>query len=279
MQKESLMLTLKLKRQKQAPEWIESLEDSLQETRHELNEVQDYLNQENQVIEIQAEDLSERKINFLSLALKISTSLLGLGVAVSGGLVLGNRLKNQLETKRSSLTSAPGLNIDLLSGQWYEIARFDSGKNQKLGVQVHYERVAENQIKETYAYYANDFSDSPIQHEKILTFDPENPAEMSKPILGPLQMNYWVLETGVNYEYAVITTPTRSHLWILSRKPFMQPEHYQALVHRLQSLDFEVDKLVLVPHRQQDLSRGGNSMLDLQQSANINANLNREVAP
>lgn len=273
------MLTLKVQRQRQAPEWIEELEDNLQDTRAELNKTQGYLDQEQQVIEIEAEDLLPRQRSLLRLSLKILSTILGLGAAIGGGLVAGNRLKNSLEVKRSGLQSAPGLNPDLFTGQWYEIARFDTGKEQKLGVQVHYERIAENQFKETYAYYPDDFSQTAVQSEKVLTFDIENSARMQKPVMGALQMNYWVLETGVNYEYAVIATPSRSHLWILSRKPFMKPEHYQAIVHRLEGLDFAVDQLVLVPHRQQDMPGGAEDFAEAGQNVNLKSNLSREVTP
>lgn len=42
--------------------------------------------------------------------------------------------------------------------------------------------------------------------------------------------DYWVLEIGEDYEYALVGNPTRTNLFILSRTPKLNPESFNMLV-------------------------------------------------
>jgi apolipoprotein D and lipocalin family protein len=59
--------------------------------------------------------------------------------------------------------------------------------------------------------------------------------------------NYWVIELGPDYEYAVVSEPKGRYLWILSRTP--QPDELlvQDLVKRLQDKGFETERLIFAP--------------------------------
>ena len=52
---------------------------------------------------------------------------------------------------------------------------------------------------------------------------------------------------GDNYSYAVIATPSKDHLWILSRKPQISDSIYQKLLTRLELQGFDIGRLVQVP--------------------------------
>ncbi len=45
--------------------------------------------------------------------------------------------------------------------------------------------------------------------------------------------DYWIIDLGENYEYAVVGHPTRKYLWILFRTPFMDDAIYDRIVKRL----------------------------------------------
>lgn len=177
----------------------------------------------------------------------------GMGLLSFAGasLLLAHRFKLRQELKKSDLQSMVGLNLDKFMGSWYEIAKFPHrGNTRKVGVMVNYTRVDPLTLKENYIYQEGDFTSKIIEKTNTLHLvDPEHPARMQKERSGPLAMNYWVLEVGADYDYAVIGTPDRQHLWILSRTPQLLPDKYEALAHRLKQQGFAVQDLVRVPQQ------------------------------
>lgn len=61
----------------------------------------------------------------------------------------------------------------------------------------------------------------------------------------PFYGDYWVLELGGNYEYAVVGAPGRDYLWVLSRRPQMSRNVYAGILQRLRAQHFDVRKLQL----------------------------------
>lgn len=189
----------------------------------------------------------------LSLVKGFSWLLGGLSLLTAAGLA-AQRLKLRRELKTSDLEVVPRLNLESFMGSWYEIAKFPRSKgDRKVGAMVHYQMVDPLTLKENYIYQERDFDSKIIEASSTLHLvDPDNPARMQKQRAGlfsnPLMMNYWVIEVGAAYEYAVIGSPDRQHLWILSRSQHFSPEKYEAVVHRLKQRGFAVENLVRVPH-------------------------------
>ncbi len=63
---------------------------------------------------------------------------------------------------------------------------------------------------------------------------------------------YWVIDLGPNYEYSVVSEPSRKYLWILSRTSKMDPEVYKGILERLTLQHFDLSKLV--PSRTEQIS-------------------------
>jgi apolipoprotein D and lipocalin family protein len=57
--------------------------------------------------------------------------------------------------------------------------------------------------------------------------------------------DYWIIEVGDNYEYAVVSDPTRQTLWILSRTPSMDTALYDDIVSWLATDGFDTERLVM----------------------------------
>ena len=56
--------------------------------------------------------------------------------------------------------------------------------------------------------------------------------------------DYWILEVGADYEYAVVSNPSRKYLWILSRTPQIEDATYQQILLMLQGNGFDLSPLV-----------------------------------
>jgi apolipoprotein D and lipocalin family protein len=53
----------------------------------------------------------------------------------------------------------------------------------------------------------------------------------------------------IDYQYALVGTPSREYLWILCREQQMAPELFNALVLKATDLGFDVSRLNRTVHR------------------------------
>ncbi|MGH8427279.1 MAG: lipocalin family protein [Gammaproteobacteria bacterium] len=57
--------------------------------------------------------------------------------------------------------------------------------------------------------------------------------------------DYWVIELDPDYQWAVVGSPSRKYLWVLSRKPTMSRDRFQQLVAHAKQRGYPVDRLVM----------------------------------
>ena len=63
----------------------------------------------------------------------------------------------------------------------------------------------------------------------------------------PKEGNYWILYVDHGYRHAIVGTPDRKYLWILSRTPRVTEQQYQDLRAHSERLGFELSRLILDP--------------------------------
>ncbi len=83
-----------------------------------------------------------------------------------------------------------------------------------------------------------------VANGRARVVDSATNAKLEVSFFGPFWGDYWVIELGPNYEYAVVGHPGRDYLWVLSRTPSVDPAFYDALVARLAERGYETQKLV-----------------------------------
>ncbi|WP_114239921.1 lipocalin family protein [Dyella sp. C9] len=57
--------------------------------------------------------------------------------------------------------------------------------------------------------------------------------------------DYWIIELDVDYQWAVVGSPSRKYLWVLSRTPSMSPELFERLRLRSGLRGYPVEKLII----------------------------------
>jgi apolipoprotein D and lipocalin family protein len=77
--------------------------------------------------------------------------------------------------------------------------------------------------------------------------DQSTNAKLKVSFFRPFWGDYWIIDLGANYEYAVVGHPSRDYLWILSRKPTMDSTVYEGILDRLQAQGYEVARLDRTP--------------------------------
>ncbi len=60
----------------------------------------------------------------------------------------------------------------------------------------------------------------------------------------PAQGNYWILDLAPDYSYALVGTPDRKFLWLLSRRPDLDKSQLTAMIERADALGYPVHKLI-----------------------------------
>ncbi len=73
--------------------------------------------------------------------------------------------------------------------------------------------------------------------------DPSN-AKLVVQFFWPFRGDYWVIDLGADYEYAVVGHPGRNYLWILSRTPAMSDATYRGILERLAAQGYELSRIV-----------------------------------
>lgn len=141
-------------------------------------------------------------------------------------------------------------------GTWYEIARFPF--SQQTGCHnttATYSLNEDQTIKVTNRCLKGSFEGpESVAVAKAKVVDPVSQAKLKVKFffLAPWA-DYWVIRLGNNYEYAVVSQPSRRYLWILSRTPVMSPAVYDELVEDLQRNGFDVTKLEKTPQKWEGL--------------------------
>jgi MYXO-CTERM domain-containing protein len=77
---------------------------------------------------------------------------------------------------------------------------------------------------------------------EAIALDPKTPSKLSLDV-GGFSGDYWILEVGKDYEYAVIGHPTRDYFWILSRTSTLDPPVTKGIVDRARAEHFDVSRL------------------------------------
>ena len=134
-------------------------------------------------------------------------------------------------------------------GTWYEIAAFPQNYARSCyGTRLSYEPRKENEFSVVRTCTRGGF-DGPVDiaQGRMRIADQTSNAKFKLSFFGPVWLDYWLIELATDYSYAVLATPNRDSLWILSRTPELDPRIYSAIVRRLVGLNFDVGRLTITP--------------------------------
>jgi apolipoprotein D and lipocalin family protein len=179
------------------------------------------------------------------------------------------RNQRQANEAKNSLKTSPDLDLHRFAGKWFEIARLP-GKHQNVaGMTLTYTVNTDHSLDLVCAYHDHTLEGPEHLEHRHIRMAEANHARFKKQLFGPFSTDYWVLEVGKHYQYAVLGTPSRKHLWILSRRPEIDERLYQSILERMQIQGFAIDRLMRVvhdPHTPVALSSHLQSLLERKQA-------------
>jgi len=89
--------------------------------------------------------------------------------------------------------------------------------------------------------------DSPELHtfkSKLFPVQTANNGQMKAQFIWPIKIDYWVIDLADDYSYTVIGHPDHRFLFIMARKPEINPKLYGQIVARCKNMGYPVEKLV-----------------------------------
>jgi apolipoprotein D and lipocalin family protein len=144
------------------------------------------------------------------------------------------------------LRTVGSVDLSRYLGSWYEIANFpQSFQRGCTASTATYTPRADGEIDVLNRCRLNSL-DGPEKaaHGRARVVDQATHAKLEVSFFRPFWGDYWIIDLGANYEYAVVGHPSRDYLWILSRTPAMAPEIYDGVVGRLAAQGYETKRLV-----------------------------------
>jgi apolipoprotein D and lipocalin family protein len=135
-------------------------------------------------------------------------------------------------------------------GKWYEIARLDHSFERGLEkVTAEYSLREDGGIKVLNRGYSKADNKWKEAQGKAYFVSSENTGHLKVSFFGPFYSSYVIFGLDAeNYDYAFVSGPDLSYLWLLSRKPKVSTEVMEKFVQKAKSLGFETHKLIYVKH-------------------------------
>jgi apolipoprotein D and lipocalin family protein len=150
--------------------------------------------------------------------------------------------------EHNTLEVVPHVELKRYLGKWYEIARlparFQEGctdttatyaLSEDGGISVLNECIKDGKVKQAKG--------------KAKVVDKNSGAKLKVTFFWPFYGDYWIIDLGNDYDYAVVGTPNRKYLWILSRTPQMDDELFSQLIESVKSKGFDVNNLIITSHK------------------------------
>ena len=137
-------------------------------------------------------------------------------------------------------------------GSWYEIARLDHSFERGLSnVTAQYSLRDDGSVEVINRGYSTKKGEWEQAEGKARFVGMEEQGYLKVSFFGPFYGSYVIFELDQeNYQYAFISGPDLSYLWLLARTPVVSEEIMGRFETRARELGFELDDLVLVSHEE-----------------------------
>lgn len=170
---------------------------------------------------------------------------------VLAATALISELVRRARTARQSRRSFHRVDLARYAGKWYEIARIPYWYERDCYASTAEYTLTDGRkpkIKVVNACHKGSL-DGPVKevHGTARVADPETNARLKVRFGLFASGDYWIVELAPDYRYAVVGTPDRSKLWILSRTPTMDEDLFDRLVARAEEEGFDTTRLIRTP--------------------------------
>ena len=154
-----------------------------------------------------------------------------------------------VQGKPNDLEVVPHVDLNRYVGRWYEIARLPNRFEKKCAgsVTATYSLRTDGKIEVVNRCRKSSGSYTTATG-KAKIVDKTTNAKLKVTFFWPFYGDYWILDLGDNYEYAVVGAPNRKYLWILSRNRQMDESLYRQLLAKMAAQGFKTEQMIKTSH-------------------------------
>jgi apolipoprotein D and lipocalin family protein len=173
--------------------------------------------------------------------------LIGAGLAALGTTYL---LLTRDE-EYAPLATVPAVDLNRYAGKWYEIAAFPQRFQRGCHCTTADYKVNPEGYVEVFNVCRKNKPTGKLKNirGKAMPVAGSQNSKLKVQFFWPFTGDYWILALAEDYSYALVGTPDRKSLWILSRRPVLDPNIYQRLVQNAAAKGFNVNQLQLTDQR------------------------------
>lgn len=148
------------------------------------------------------------------------------------------------------LQPVTGFELERYLGKWYEIARLDHSFERNLSkVTAQYSLRQDGGVEVVNQGFNQKSGKWEMVTGKAYFIGKESVGSLKVSFFGPFYGGYHIIALDQqDYRYAMVTGPSRSYLWILSRDMTLDNVILLELVGKAKQWGFETDKLIYVDH-------------------------------
>jgi apolipoprotein D and lipocalin family protein len=144
------------------------------------------------------------------------------------------------------LETVPHVDLARYVGTWYEIASFPQSFQRGCVATTATYTTRDDGDVDVLNRCRKDALDGPEKSARgrARVVDAATNAKLEVSFFRPFWGDYWVVDLGTDYDWAVVGHPGRDYLWILSRTPTMPEATYEGILARLKTQGYDTSRLM-----------------------------------
>ena len=178
--------------------------------------------------------------------LKRMSKIFALGLTLSCASLNGSNLEGSNE-----VTTVENVDLERYMGTWYEIASFPQrfAKNCTAS-KAEYKLIKKTervQVRNSCRLYTVD-GKLKVANGIAKIADKTTNSKLKVSFFWPFFGDYWIIDLDREYKWAVVGSPDRDSLWVLSRTKQMDESLYSEIINRVYlDQNFDITRLVKTP--------------------------------
>lgn len=149
------------------------------------------------------------------------------------------------------LATVPRLELERFMGDWYVIAHIPASAEANAWDAIERYRLdADGTIATTYVFREGGHDGEQKRFTpRGFVRDRSTNATWGMQFFWPIRLEYLVAHVDADYQETIIARTARDYVWIMARRPDVDPADYDRLVRLVEEMGYDPTRLRRVPHR------------------------------